>query len=135
MLPNENFLIISNQGLEFQNKNGIAEMMDVRSQHTTTSSVQKLHQYMAQKELSTPKSTRSNFGKRTLSIALSGTGSKLDPNTTPRGKNRYGSKRASESKGNRLNKEYLMLVDPTRPMYVVGDSERFSLNSGLFSDR
>jgi hypothetical protein len=43
MLPNENFLIISNQGLEFQNKNGIAEMMDVRSQHTTTSSVQKLH--------------------------------------------------------------------------------------------
>ena len=84
--------------------------------------------------LVTPKSNRSIFNKRTLSIAVSNTpGEDMLTNSTPRGARTIKNKRMSESKDasnqRYLNDKNLLVIDRTRPVHALGDSERFEIKS------
>ena len=88
--------------------------------------------------LSTPRSNRSIFGKRTLSIAdrtamLPVYEEEISIKSTPRKTRNLINKRMSESKDGAkqryLNEKNLMIIDPTRPFHAIGDSERFEIKS------
>ena len=86
--------------------------------------------------LTTPRSNRSTFSKRTLSIAVKGdVGDDMYNNSTPRGARTIKNKRVSESKdamkGRYLNDRNLLVIDSTRPIHAIGDSERFEIKSRI----
>ena len=78
--------------------------------------------------LSTPRSNRSIFNKRTLSIAVKDTPGNMHTDSTPRDSRMKG-KRMSEAKQRYLNEKNLLIIDPVRPLHAIGDSERFDIKS------